>query len=187
MGDRVAVVGGGVVGCLAAWVASRVPATEVLLVDVNRARAATAAALGLDFALADALPPNAGDRDVVIHASGSGAGAAAALALAGDEALVVEASWHGDRPVTLPLGEAFHARRLTLRSSQVGALPVEKRPRWTFARRLGVALKLCADPALDCLVEPGDLAFGDLPEALPNVLGAAAGASGLCYRVVYPA
>lgn len=185
VGDRVAVVGAGVVGCLVAYVASRVPGTDVVLVDVNGARDTVARALGVDFRTPDGLAPGDGDRDVVVHASGHAAGAATALDLAGDEALVVEASWYGARRVDLPLGEAFHSRRLTLRSSQVGQLPVDRRPRWTFPRRLAVALDLASDATLDVLFEPDDVPFAGLADAIPRVCGAAAGASGLCHRVRY--
>lgn len=185
VGDRVAVVGAGVVGCVVAWVAARIPGVEVLLVDVDARRAKIAAAVGAAFGVAGALDADAGDRDVVVHASGAAAGAATALELAGDEAVVVEASWHGSNIVPLPLGGPFHARRLTLRSSQVGNLPPAKRPRWTYARRMGLALKLAGDASLDVLFERDEIAFEDLPAALPRICGARAGASGLCHRVVY--
>jgi len=144
-----------------------------------------AAAVGAAFGVAGALDADAGDRDVVVHASGAAAGAATALELAGDEAVVVEASWHGSNIVPLPLGGPFHARRLTLRSSQVGNLPPAKRPRWTYARRMGLALKLAGDASLDVLFERDEIAFEDLPAALPRICGARAGAAGLCHRVVY--
>ena len=112
VGDRVTVVGGGTVGCLAAWLASGIAGCEVELVDVNDRRASIARALGVRFARpADA----AGDRDVVIHASGSPSGLEVALGLAGFEARITELSWFGDQQVSLPLGGAFHARRLTIR------------------------------------------------------------------------
>jgi 2-desacetyl-2-hydroxyethyl bacteriochlorophyllide A dehydrogenase len=113
-GDRVAVVGGGVVGCLVAYLCRRIPGCAVELIDVVPDRAATAAAIGVPFAAPGAAR---GDADLVFHASGDPAGLATALGLAGDEAMVVELSWYGDRPVAAPLGEAFHARRLTLRAS----------------------------------------------------------------------
>jgi hypothetical protein len=104
-----------------------------------------------------------------------------ALRLAGTEATVVELSWFGDREVALPLGGAFHARRLTLRSSQVGSLPPAQRPRWTHRRRLELALALLADPALDVLIG-GESAFAGLPAAMARL----ADADALCHRIVYP-
>jgi threonine dehydrogenase-like Zn-dependent dehydrogenase len=179
LGDRVAVVGGGVVGSLVAWLAARVPGCAVELIDVEPARARLAAALGVAFAAPERARPEA---DLVVHASGAPAGLATALALAGPEATVVELSWYGDRAVELPLGAAFHARRLTIRSSQVGSIPPGQQARWTHRRRLGLALSLLTDPALDALID-GEFAFAELPAALP----ALAGASALCRRVRYPA
>jgi threonine dehydrogenase-like Zn-dependent dehydrogenase len=180
VGDRVAVVGGGVVGLLAGYLAARVPGCDVELVDVDPARAAPARALGMRFAAPGAARP---DADLVLHASGDPAGLRTALALAGEEAAVVELSWFGDREVALPLGASFHARRLTLRSSQVGAIPPARRPRWSHRRRLELALSLLADPALDALVT-GESAFDDLPAAMERL---ARPGPHLCHRVVYGA
>lgn len=179
-GDRVAVVGGGVVGALIAWLAGRVPATAVTLVDVRRERAALAQALGVQFAAPADAPP---EQDVVVHTSATDAGLATALSLAGDEAVVLEVSWYGARPVRAPLGGAFHHRRLQLRSSQVGGLPPQRSPRWGYHRRLDTALRLLEDPRLDALLEP-DIPFSRLPERMPVVL--ADGAGGLCHPVAYP-
>jgi threonine dehydrogenase-like Zn-dependent dehydrogenase len=178
VGDRIGVVGAGTVGCLVAWLAGRVPGCRVQLIDVNPARERVATALGATFsAPADAEA----ELDLVIHASGTQDGLATALRLAGDEATVVELSWFGDREVALPLGGAFHARRLTLRSSQVGTLPPAQRPRWTHRRRLELALTLLADPALDGLIS-GESAFA----ALPATMAELAGTDALCHRIVYP-
>ena len=130
LGDRVAVIGAGVVGALAAALLARIPGTAVQLIDVDPAKAAVAAALGVDFALPDAAR---GDLDLVIHASGAADGLARALELAGFEATIVELSWYGDRAVALPLGEAFHSRRLRLISSQVGAVAPARRAAGTGA------------------------------------------------------
>ncbi len=178
LGDRVAIVGGGTVGCLVAWLAARVPGCEVELIDIAPARAATAAALGVRFAAPAAATP---DADCVVHASGSAAGLRTALTLAAPEATVVEMSWYGDREVALPLGEAFHSRRLTLRSSQVGNLPPSQRPRWTHRRRLELALRLLADPRLDALIS-GESTLAELPQLLPQL----AAGNALCHRIRYP-
>lgn len=177
-GDRIAVIGAGVVGALAAHLAAAIPGTEVTLVDVNPARAPLAEGLGCHFAVPEDAPA---DCDAVVHASASGAGLATAIACAGREARVVEASWYGAGTVPAPLGGAFHSRRLALVSSQVGRVPPARAPRWTHRRRLEAALRLLAAPALEALVS-GETAFADLPNAYAGIL---ADPATLCHRVRY--
>ncbi|HMM89148.1 MAG TPA: zinc-binding alcohol dehydrogenase [Bradyrhizobium sp.] len=178
--DRIAIVGGGVVGSLVAYLSGRLPGAEVTLVDINPARAELAAALGVDFA----EPARAArDCDLVVHASGSPDGLGTALELAGDEATVLEMSWYGDRPVTALLGGAFHSRRLRLISSQVGSVAPSHRPRWNYNRRLSAALGLLADSCLDALLAPA-VAFGDVPKRLPEIL--APESATLCQPIAYP-
>ena len=179
VGDRVSVIGGGTVGSLVAWIAGRIPGCVVELVDVNPARAATAGALGVGFALPDAATAGA---DVVVHASGSPAGLQLALRVAGFEATIVEMSWYGDQIVPAPLGEAFHARRLTLKSSQVGAVAASQRARWDSRRRLQLALSMLAEPALDALIT-GESAFDDLPRVMAQL--AAAPGDTIFHRIKY--
>jgi len=130
--DRIVVVGGGVVGLLAARLCARIPGAEVTVVDVAPARAELARALGARFAAPQTAPEGC---DLVFHASATPAGLATALAIAGDEATIVEMSWYGEGDVAVPLGEAFHSRRLKLISSQVGEIAPSHRPRWTRSRR----------------------------------------------------
>ncbi|WP_018141699.1 zinc-binding alcohol dehydrogenase [Thioalkalivibrio sp. ALJ7] len=184
-GDRIAVVGAGVVGLLAAWLLRSIPGTEVVVIDPNPEREAVAGALGLAWVTpeAAAVEPARQDLDIVLHASGHPDGLVQALALAGVEARVVEMSWYGDQQVPAPLGEAFHSRRLTLRSAQVGRIPPERAPRWDYRRRLTLALSLLSDPALDALIT-GDDAFTDLPEVMARVSGPEA-ARTLCHRIRY--
>jgi len=164
-GDRVTIVGAGTVGSLVAYIAGRIPQCDVELVDVNASRAAVAEAFNVHFA----MPASArGDRDVVIHASGSPSGLECALAVAGFEATIVEMSWYGDRSVGVPLGEAFHARRLTIKSSQVGSVAAAQRARWDTRRRMQLALAMLGDPALDVLIT-GESAFDDLPEVMAQL------------------
>ncbi|MGB5736378.1 MAG: zinc-binding alcohol dehydrogenase, partial [Thiohalocapsa sp.] len=136
IGDRISVVGGGTLGCLVAWLAGRMPGCRVELIDINPARAGLAEALGVAFRAPGAATP---DADLVVHASGAPAGLATALELAGFEATVLELSWFGKQQVTLPLGQGFHQRRLTLRSSQVGSIAMSQRARWDYRRRMGLA------------------------------------------------
>jgi hypothetical protein len=179
--DRIAVVGAGVVGALVAWLCGRLPGAEVTLVDVQPARAEIAHTLGVRFAAPCAAR---GDCDVVVHASGSAAGLSTALGLAGDEATVLELSWYGTGEVTVPLGGAFHSRRLKLVSSQVGRVAPSHRARWTPSRRLEAALELLAAPQLDALIAPA-IKFQDLPARLPDILAPQSGI--LCQLVAYPA
>jgi hypothetical protein len=176
---KVAVVGAGVVGMLTGFLCRQLADADVTLVDIDPARAPVASALGLAFALPDAAPA---DRDLVFHASASSAGLATALDLAGDEATIVELSWYGSTPVTVPLGGAFHSRRLRLISSQVGRIAPSHRRDWTHRRRLEHAIGLLADDRLDALLEPA-VAFEHLPERLPAIL--APRSSILCQTIDY--
>jgi threonine dehydrogenase-like Zn-dependent dehydrogenase len=179
LGDRIAVVGAGTVGVLMAALAARLPGAKVELVDIDASRAALAVALGCDFALPEAAQ---GEADLVIHASGSAAGLTTALRLAGFEATVLEMSWYGDAAVAAPLGEAFHAKRLRLVSSQVGAVAPARRARRTHRQRLALALELLADPVFDRLLT-GDSAFADLPATMARLASAPTGV--LCHVVHY--
>ncbi|MFB8758194.1 zinc-dependent alcohol dehydrogenase [Streptomyces nigra] len=179
VGDRIAVVGGGMVGCSVAALLARFPGVRLQLVDADPSRAEVAKALGVAFASpGDAL----GDCDLVVHASASEQGLARSLELLRPEGTVLELSWYGDRRVAVPLGEAFHSRRLVIRSSQVGTVSPARAGR-SYADRLALALDLLADPALDALVT-GESPFEELPELLPKL--ASGRVPALCHRVSYP-
>jgi threonine dehydrogenase-like Zn-dependent dehydrogenase len=177
VGDRIAVIGAGMVGAAVAGILGRVPAARVQLVDVDPARADIAAALGVEFALPDEA---LGDCDRVVHASASEQGLARALELLAPEGVCVELSWYGDRRVSVPLGEWFHSRRLTIRSSQVGTVSPNRSG--SYARRLAVALDLLRDPRFDALVT-SECSFGQLPAVLPDLISGEP--SSLCLRVTY--
>jgi threonine dehydrogenase-like Zn-dependent dehydrogenase len=180
-GDRVAVVGGGSVGCLAAWVLGRMPGCEVELIDTNPQRRAIADAFGIAFAPPETARAGA---DVVLHMSGSAEGLALALRLAAFEATVCECSWYGTSSVTLSLGEAFHSRRLILKSSQVGSVAASHRARWTLRRRMELALALLTDPALDLLIN-SEGPFENLPQIMQGL--ARAPGDTIMHRVSYDA
>jgi len=230
-GDRIVVVGAGVVGLLVAHLAARLPGAEVTVIDTNPDRAALVQSLGCTFrrsgaaappavplhqeaaspapqssgrarrasaAPAPLLTPPARDEadpaappataaiatasaaqtdligaDVVFHTSAHEAGLAIAIQHAGPEAKIVELSWYGDRPVSVPLGGAFHSQRLQIISSQVGQVSPSRRARWSYRRRLEAALRLLLDaPALDALVAH-EIAFADAPRLLPAVFAPA--------------
>jgi 2-desacetyl-2-hydroxyethyl bacteriochlorophyllide A dehydrogenase len=177
VGDRVAVVGAGMVGACVAHLLMRIPGVSVTLVDVNERRADLAAALGAAFAGPEDAPR---DLDLVFHTSATGAGLQLSLDLLAPDATVVDLSWYGDVPVTLSLGEAFHDRRLTIRASQVGAVAPARRASRTTKDRLALALDLLQDNAFDALLT-GSSAFADLPDTMARI----ARSDGLCHTITY--
>ena len=168
-GDHVLIVGGGTVGMLTAAIAARTAGTVVTVVDIDAAKATAAAKLGARFASVTSAPV---DQDVVIHTSGAEDGLGLALQCAGTEANVVEASWYGDQQIKLGLGTAFHSRRLRLLSSQVGAVPADRRARWPTARCLKTALELLREDVFDTLIS-GEIAFSEAAAKVPVLLSAA--------------
>jgi NADPH:quinone reductase-like Zn-dependent oxidoreductase len=179
LGDRVTVVGAGMVGCCVARLLSRFPAVRVTLVDVDAGRADVAAALGVDFA----LPAAAADGcDLVVHASATSAGLQQSLDLLAPEGTVIDLSWYGDSEVRLSLGGAFHSGRLGIRASQVGTVSPARSGRRTTADRLGLALQLLRDPAFDALVT-GESRFDELPKVMSRL--AAGSLSALCHIITY--
>jgi hypothetical protein len=179
--DRIAVVGGGIVGLLVAYLCARLPGTEVTVVDVAPSRAVLAGAIGARFAEPPDAPLNC---DLVFHASGTAAGLATSLRLAGEEATIIEMSWYGQGDIAAPLGEAFHSRRLLLLSSQVGRVAPSHRPRWKPARRIAAAISLLDDPVLDKLIA-SPVGFEELPGKLDVIF--ARDGDALCPLVRYPA
>jgi threonine dehydrogenase-like Zn-dependent dehydrogenase len=183
--DRVTVIGAGTVGCLVAWVVRTTIGCDVELIDINPQRAEVAERLGIRFvpgATDVTSATSQPDRTIVIHTSGSEAGLRLALNLAAADGTIVEMSWFGDRDVALPLGEAFHSRRLTIKASQVGSIPPGRRGEWNYQRRMALALDLLKDERLDAVIT-GESAFADLPAVMPQVLGRPGNT--LCHRIRY--
>ena len=178
IGDRISVVGAGMVGCSVAAVLAGFPGVSVELIDVDAGRARVAAALGVDFAMpADAT----GGRDLVIHASATAAGLQRSVELLRAEGTVIELSWYGDRTVDLALGGAFHSGRLTIRGSQVGQVAPARRSSRSYADRLALALDLLRNPAFDALLT-GESCFEQLPDVLARL---ANGGPELCHVITY--
>jgi threonine dehydrogenase-like Zn-dependent dehydrogenase len=180
VGDRIAVVGAGMVGCCIARLASAIPGVEVVLVDVDPTRAAVAESLGVAFAHPDDAPAG---RDLVLHTSATEAGLRRSLELLAADGEVIDLSWYGDTPVRLDLGGAFHSGRLRIRASQVGEVALARRHRRTRGERLALALELLADPAYDALFT-GASAFDDLPELMADLTAGRRAA--LCHTITYP-
>jgi threonine dehydrogenase-like Zn-dependent dehydrogenase len=179
VGDRVSVVGAGMVGCCVARLAARIPGVEVTLVDVDPSRAGVAEALGARFATPGEAPAG---QDLVVHCSATGAGLQLSLDLLAADASVLELSWYGDNEIALSLGGRFHASRLGIRASQVGTVAPARRSTRSSADRLALALRLLDDRALDTL-----LTSRSTLSELPDILAAmsAGRRRGLCHVVEY--
>jgi threonine dehydrogenase-like Zn-dependent dehydrogenase len=179
LGDRITVVGAGMVGCCVARLLARFPGIQVSLVDIDGGRAVIADALGVDFA----LPPDAADgRDLVIHASATGAGLQLSLDLLATEGTVLDLSWYGDKQIGLSLGGAFHSKRLAIRASQVGLVAPARRAGRSTADRLALALELLRDNAFDALIS-GVSTFDELPDVMAAL--AAGALPALCHGISY--
>src|SRR3990170_7249260 len=87
VGDRVAVVGAGTLGCCVARLLVRIPGVSVTLVDIDPTRADLASALGVDFALPEQAPTG---RDLVVHTSATSAGLQQSLDVLASEGTVIE-------------------------------------------------------------------------------------------------
>ena len=179
-GDRIVVVGAGVIGLLVTSLAARLPGAEVTTLDVDESRRPLVESLGGRFLRPDEAPQ---DADIALHCSATAAGLDTAIRCAGLEGTIVEMSWYGDKAVSIDLGGAFHSRRLKLVSSQVGLVAASRRPRWDYRRRVEAAARLLAVPALDALVAE-EVAFEDAPRELARIL--APGATGLAPVICYP-
>lgn len=179
-GDRVAVVGAGLIGSAMAGVLRSFPLERLQLIDVDPARTEVAARFGIDFAHPDQA---ASDCDVVVHASGSGSGLSRCLELAGEEAEIIELSWYGARETSINLGADFHSRRLSIRASQVGSVSAARRSRRTPADRLQLALEELRDDAFDVLLT-GSSPFAELPEVMSQL--ASGELDAICHVIDYP-
>ncbi|MHC2998427.1 zinc-dependent alcohol dehydrogenase [Microbacterium sp. HJ5] len=177
VGDRMTVIGAGMIGCAVARLARGIPGLELTVVDADPAKSAVCDELGLTFALPDDAPR---DRDLVIDTSGAGEGLQLAIDTAAVEGVVVEASWFGDHAVSLRLGGDFHSRRLTIRSSQVGMVSRPRRATRSTGDRLALALELLRDRGFDRLLT-GDSSWRDLPAVMTGIT---AGTSpGICHTI----
>jgi 2-desacetyl-2-hydroxyethyl bacteriochlorophyllide A dehydrogenase len=179
LGEQVVVVGMGAVGILVAALLARTGA-QVLGSEPEPARRATATAFGVRTAapqeLAEVVAAETAGRgaDLVVEASGDPRALAGSLGLLAHEGTVQVCSWYGTRPASLPLGGAFHRRRLSLRSSQVSTLPAALTARWDRGRRSALAWRLARELPLG-LLATHEFPFERAEEAYARVDGKADG------------
>ena len=179
-GARCLVVGAGLLGWLIAALLSLRSGIATDITDIRPDTGVNPDDFGVSFVSAEAAA--SGGYDLAFHTSASAGGLTTALDSLVFEGTVIELSWFGDTAPAIPLGGAFHSRRLTVRASQVGHVAPARRNRMTHRDRLATALAALADPRLDALVTE-DVSFRDLPAELPRLL--APGAAGIATRIVY--
>ena len=153
IGDRVLVLGGGIVGLLVAMLSKGAGARQVAVVEPSPRRRQAALALGADEVRSPGEDVAQGEFDVVIEATGDPACLDRAIAHAAVEAMVVVASFYGERRSPLALGSEFHRRRLQLKASQVSRIPSHKSARWDTHRRFALAVDYLSDARLDALLD----------------------------------
>ncbi len=140
--DRVIVLGAGVLGLLTALLLQR-SGQRPLLAEPQTWRRVLASSLGVTAAAPEELMKE--EVALVIDASGNPDAPAMALGMLAHEGTLLVASWFGTNPVVLPLGGAFHRRRLTIRSTQVSTVPARLSARWAPSRRRLEAVELLSE------------------------------------------
>ncbi|ETW95423.1 MAG: hypothetical protein ETSY1_30715 [Candidatus Entotheonella factor] len=179
LGERVLVVGFGIVGSLVARLLSFIPGVQLEVVDAAPAKQRLAQDMGFRSPLIEDLEPT---FDLAIHASASSGGLQVALDHVGFEGRVVELSWYGTRPVTVQLGGTFHNQRKRIVSSQVSTIAPAQRPRWDNQRRKALVFDLLRRPEFDAHITH-TVAFRDLPQVFQRL--AQPPTEGLAYLVDY--
>ncbi|WP_298982402.1 zinc-dependent alcohol dehydrogenase [Caldilinea sp.] len=139
IGERVAVIGLGVVGLLTIALLARFPLERLLAVDPLPQRRGLATALGAHAALAPEELTERSGYDLVYEVSGSPIALNTALALTGFAGRIVIGSWYGVKQAPLDLGGAFHRSRIRLLASQVSTIDPRWSGRWNKKRRIDLA------------------------------------------------
>jgi len=161
LGERVVVIGQGVVGLLVTQLVRRAGASLVITSDLYEKRRQFSRSAGADLVVDPAaenlvecvlsMTGGAG-ADVVIEASGQPRALDDGIAAAAQEGRVVVVSWYGTKRAELALGSDFHRKRLTLKSSQVSNLDPSLTPRWSILRRRELAVRYLGELRLDDLI-----------------------------------
>jgi len=152
IGEKVVVVGQGIIGLLTTALLSRFPLAELATLDAHPLRREASIRLGAgvcfdsedpaSFLSLGGDPGQGGEADLVYELSGNPAALNTALALTRFSGRVVVGSWYGAKKAELELGAFFHRGRVSLISSQVSSIAPELTGRWRNSRRLQLAWEM---------------------------------------------
>ncbi len=145
MGQRVLVIGYGLIGALIAHLVKPIPGIELHIHDIRGSRKELAIANG--HHVWDAAESQPGDYDLIFHTSASSAGLQFAIDHTREEGRVIEMSWYGNQTVNLDLGASFHYGRNRIISSQVSRIASPALPHFDHHRRKSLIFQLLADDA----------------------------------------
>lgn len=181
--EPVAIVGGGIVGVLIAFLLKTAWGHPPVIIELDKQRRQQLKSLPWEFPV---MAPDASPREafsLCFHTSGQGSGLQTALDSVGFEGRIVEASWFGDRPVSLHLGGGFHFQRKQILSSQVSTIAKPKREHLTHRQRLEQVLEHLQDPWLDGLIS-SPIAFDNLPLFMQQLYHK--NPDGFSFAIIYP-
>ena len=180
VGDRVTVVGAGMVGCCVARLLGRFPARAASRSWTSMPAGPASRPPSASTSRCRPTPPTAATWSCT--PARRPPASSCSLDLLAPEGTVIDLSWYGDTEVALSLGGAFHSGRLGIRSSQVGTVSPARSGRRTTADRLALALDLLRDPAFDVLLT-GESRFDELPDVMARL--AAGSLPALCHTITY--
>ena len=178
LGERVLVVGFGIVGSLIARILTLGPAVDLEIAERQPGRRRLAESLGFRVAESRGAAP----YDVAFDTSGTPAGLQTAIDRVGLEGRVVAVSWFGESPARLDLGGTFHSRRKRILGSQVSRIPGPMQPRWDAARRTALVFRLLERQEFGLHAGPA-VSFAELPKAYAALIGRSS--EGLSPLIIY--
>jgi 2-desacetyl-2-hydroxyethyl bacteriochlorophyllide A dehydrogenase len=143
LGERVLVLGQGVVGLLTASLLSEFPLQSLITVDQYELRRNAIGIEGKRVNIKSFAPQDIQSSafDLAFELSGSPSALNDAIALTTFSGRIVIGSWYGQKRAEIDLGGAFHRSRIKLISSQVSTISPELSGRWNKSRRFKVAWK----------------------------------------------
>ncbi len=155
--DKIAVCGFGNVGSLLANTLRLYAQKEAAIIEKEDWKKQKAQDMGWDVSSKEDAR-----YDIIFHTTGSAAGLQYCIDHLNEEGKVIELSWYGTKKVNLRLGEDFHYKRLSIKSSQVGKISPTVRDEIDYKKRKEIAADLLLDTSYDKLVT-NIVAWEDVP------------------------